>query len=89
VYAAINMALIAVLVFLLYRQTSYNQNRMEQVVDDNTLCFHRFVRTMAARPCISDSDVDRIIDPDNDEDSSDNVVKRVQARHQARRERVI
>ena len=89
VYAAVNMALIAVLVFMLYCQTTYNQNRMEQVVDDNTLAFNRFASQMRKRPCQNDSDIDRIVEKTDEEDSGDDaIVKRVKERHAARQSRM-
>jgi hypothetical protein len=90
VYAAVNLLLIGCLVFFLWKIVTYAIGRLEQVVDDNTLVLHRFARAMAARPCISDSDVDRIIGTDvPEEDSSDPIVKRVQARRKQRQEKGI
>jgi hypothetical protein len=90
IYATINLLLIGCTVYFLYRIVNYAIGRLEAVVDDNTLCFHRFTRAMAARPCISDSDVDRIIEPEQSgEDSNDAVVRRVIKRRQERQERGI
>ena len=90
IYATITAALIGFMMFSLHRIVNYTITRLETVVDDNSLCFNRFARAMAKRPCLSDSDVDKIISPDElEEESSDAVVKRVQARQKARRERGI
>jgi len=90
IYATVNLLLIGCTVYFLWRIVTYAIGRLEQVVDDNTLVQHRFARAMAARPCISDSDVDRIIGADvPEEDSSDPIVKRVQARRKQRQEKGI
>jgi hypothetical protein len=90
IFAAVNAALVGCMIYFLYRIVTYATGRLEAVVDDNTLCFHRFARAMASRPCISDSDVDRIIEPDDDDESSgDAVVQRVRERRKQRKDRGI
>jgi len=88
VFAAMSLALTGFAVFGLWKLGMYVLYRFENVVDDNTLAFLRFARLMERRPCITDSDVDRIIakEPDK-EDSGDGIVQRVMERKRTRQAR--
>jgi hypothetical protein len=88
VFAAMSLALTGFAVFGLWKLGMYVLYRFENVVDDNTLAFLRFARLMERRPCISDSDVDKIIAKEPDEgDSGDAIVQRVMSRRQSRQSR--
>jgi hypothetical protein len=88
VFAAMSLALTGFAVFGLWKLGMYVLYRFENVVDDNTLAFLRFARLMERRPCISDSDVDKIIAKEPDEgDSGDAIVQRVMSRRQSRQVR--
>ena len=86
VFAAMCIGLVVCAVYGLWRLTQYVVLRMETVIDDNTLAFRGFARAMERRPCISDSDVDRIIAGEDDEDSS-GIASRVKERRRQREEK--
>ena len=89
VFAAMSLTLTGLAVYGLWKLGTYVIYRLEAVVDDNTLAFNRFATQMRKRPCQNDSDIDRIVEKESDEDDSggDAIVQRVQARRQTRQAR--
>ena len=88
VFAAMSLTLTGLAVYGLWKLGTYVIYRLEAVVDDNTLAFNRFATQLRKRPCQSDSDIDKIVEKTDEEDSGDDaIVKRVQERHKTRQVR--
>ena len=89
IFAAMSLTMTALAVFGLWKLGTYVIYRLEAVVDDNTLSFNRFATQMRKRPCQHDSDIDKIVEKDDKEDSGDDmIVKRVQDRQKSRQDRM-
>ena len=86
VFAAMCVALTASAVYGLWRLTQYVINRMETVIDDNTMAFMQFARLMERRPCITNSDVDSILlrEREDEPDSGNGITNRINERRKTR-----
>lgn len=83
IFAGISVFLVGACVIGLYCIVRYVINTLTQVVDDNSLVMLRLVETMRTRPCLHDSDIEKLAE----ESSLGETGKRVQERRQARKAR--
>ena len=83
IFAAIAVSMTAIAVAGLICIVRYVIVTLNQVVDDNTLVMHRLIETMRARPCLHDSDLDKI----TEESSLGETGQRVMERRAARKTR--
>jgi uncharacterized membrane protein YcjF (UPF0283 family) len=80
IFAAIAVALTTIAVVGLIVVTRFVITTLNQVVDDNTLVMQRLIETMRARPCLSDSDLDRIAEESSLGETAQRVIDRRKAR---------
>jgi len=83
IFAGISVFLVGACVIGLYCIVRYVISTLTQVVDDNSLVMLRLVETMRTRPCLHDSDIEKLAE----ESSLGETGKRVQERRQARKAR--
>lgn len=81
IFAGISVFLVGACVIGLYCIVRYVINTLTQVVDDNSLVMLRLVETMRTRPCLHDSDIEKLAE----ESSLGETGKRVLERRQARK----
>ena len=83
IFAGISVFLVGACVIGLYCIVRYVISTLTQVVDDNSLVMLRLVETMRTRPCLHDSDIEKLAE----ESSLGETGKRVLERRQARKAR--
>lgn len=82
IWAAISVGLVVCAVVGFGWLLHFTVTTMRDCIDDNTLAFSKLKAVMKNRPCLHDSDIDKI-----DDDSGEGITDRVLKRRQARQER--
>lgn len=82
IFAAIAVTLTAIAVVGLICVLRYVISTLNAVVDDNTLVMQRLIDTMRSRPCLHDSDLDKIAEESSLGETGKRVLERRAARKQ-------